>query len=1352
MGSSSSLHQRSTVASSSFLPELDKKKDKVNLSSSKRGHLSSNHLTGGSNRMKSDRNLTVHNKDDHDEIGEYQDKTYEMFQANESKDDNLTSQPKRLKKLALGKNARGQVREYNGTHANAHSTSASHLVDWNVTDPPPTSLIVDLKSPKLPASSIAKSSTLPVIFPTHDTSRLPSSVKRIRPSAPKPIDKDGTAPHVSLTHVVAPSSLPPPTAAIDSSPDMIEDLLSKDELAVLHKKHDPVESRKVITSSNGTAGQRAINKQQSAAESIADANLPYEAGVCRRYETSPFIATSASLSDANTKGFIDLTIDPSARTQAPAEQHLPAMTNRSQPPAQVTNMKSHIASNVSSDSEHSHTSDSGNEDDMDDSTSVYDWIDNVNASRVLSRVSTRGSELAASIPLCKSKHGSFMNVLESASAASSFIRRASIRRSSSEATPDDATPVVLHSNMTSPTKATMPSIFNPTGRSRSNSVDATAFVNHATVVQPAQQADNVVGSSTMTSPAVAAAGSSTFQTTNILSPAQQVYNRISSPLSAIVTSPARSIASTNPLHSPSAAGGQAYTVKETKDVKRNIAQLPRNLNHPKPTTGDWINKRYFVNNYILLDTLGKGSYGEVRLCRDRQYSDLYAMKIISKDMMKKRKNGNTNETYFEDIKREIAIMKKLLHPNVLRLYEVLDDPKVNKLYLVLEYMKKGDLLSYLRDKYDAQSMNTTGSKHQGATQPGNDGTTANAAPATTATTGGKKVKAKPILLDELELWNIFRQVSSGLKYLHYQSVVHGDIKPQNLLVSDDGIVKIADFGISKMLHASGQRLADAGGTPAFMSPELCSGETFSGQLADVWALGATMFMLRFGHPPFVAKTILNLYNKIQNDSLVFPFAIDASLKDLLSRMLEKDPEKRLSLNEVTLHPWLQVPPQPSSSANNKQQLSSLPIQNTETPTALTSGSQQRFQPPKGYDDEKESAMNRPIATVNEDEIYQSIGLGHQSKPVDNELPQDHEDSLDEDIMHTKWGEDVFQIVDEDGAGNDSEEEDDDDKDTVDGDDNDDTSSADDSPMKPSQSPKAPPGRPAAASPIPAIQALSSERMLVMDNEEEERRMKRFQHQIASKKPMSIIKSTSNHSDSSNEELITTKAVLSPAHALISSHSSTILVSKKSSKASLSSTPSRFSGKTPPLGSVPLTSITTGPRPKLSSESRKDSDSLHSLELEDDTDELTMEAFSTLMDTLAMQPKAKDVIAIDESIDLKALRQEAHQQLFPSASRNLQNQIACAFHSEQGHRGNQEDRCVLVLDPSKQLTQPASQCYTIGCIFDGHSGDACAEYLYKNFVPNLIKHEQLVSSDENHLEAVLRDVCKAMDDQVSCLRL
>ena len=120
---------------------------------------------------------------------------------------------------------------------------------------------------------------------------------------------------------------------------------------------------------------------------------------------------------------------------------------------------------------------------------------------------------------------------------------------------------------------------------------------------------------------------------------------------------------------------------------------------------------------------------------------------------------------------------------------MLDDPNVNKLYLVLEYMKKGDLVNLLVKK----------DKEIGGVQVAGG-------------EGGKSNHAMFSSLSDLELWNISRQVVAGVRYLHYQNVVHGDIKPQNVLTGEDGIVKIADFGISKMLSNSGEQVGNAGGT------------------------------------------------------------------------------------------------------------------------------------------------------------------------------------------------------------------------------------------------------------------------------------------------------------------------------------------------------------------------------------------------------------------------------------------------------------------------------------------------------------------------------------------------------------
>eukprot|EP01038_Epipyxis_sp_PR26KG_P004059 gene4059-5802_t len=460
-------------------------------------------------------------------------------------------------------------------------------------------------------------------------------------------------------------------------------------------------------------------------------------------------------------------------------------------------------------------------------------------------------------------------------------------------------------------------------------------------------------------------------------------------------------------------------VKETTDVKRNRAQLPDKLTHAQPTTGDWLKKRYIVNNYILLETLGTGSYGEVRLCKDRTTDKLYAIKIISKDFLKKRKNGINSETYFEDIKREIAIMKKLQHPNVLRLFEVLDDPNVNKMYLVLEYMKMGDLVNILKSRGDDNNDRNDVNVSQPTGEPNIRDTTIAANKA-----GGFTP------LNDLEVWNIFRQVVAGIRYLHFQNVIHGDIKPQNLLLGEDGIVKIADFGISQMLAGSDDKLADAAGTPAFMSPELCERKSFSGQLADVWAIGASIYMLRFGQPPFMAKNILNLHHKIVNDPLVFPWMIDPGLRNLLENILIKDPNERFTLQQIIMHPWLRHPPTPipglyrapnvttgatqSYQGINNNPNNHMAHHHQNANNALNKNDNKQigskglsFMPPPSYIAEEAAAMNNDLVQIDNDELFKSIGMRVRKKE------RSSKSALDNDQVSETKGRESGDVDDDD---------------------------------------------------------------------------------------------------------------------------------------------------------------------------------------------------------------------------------------------------------------------------------------------------------------------------------------------------
>lgn len=143
--------------------------------------------------------------------------------------------------------------------------------------------------------------------------------------------------------------------------------------------------------------------------------------------------------------------------------------------------------------------------------------------------------------------------------------------------------------------------------------------------------------------------------------------------------------------------------------------------------------------------------------------------------------------------------------------------------------------------------------------------------------------------------------------MHAQGIIHRDIKPDNCLVTADDVLKYVDFGVSEMFEKeSPMNIAKSAGSPAFMPPELCvvkHGEV-SGRMADIWSMGVTLFCLKFGQIPFEKSSVMDLYDSIRDDQMEIPAECDPNLADLFKRILEKDPSKRITMDEIRDHPWV----------------------------------------------------------------------------------------------------------------------------------------------------------------------------------------------------------------------------------------------------------------------------------------------------------------------------------------------------------------------------------------------------------------------------------------------------------------
>ncbi|PLW49485.1 hypothetical protein PCASD_01949 [Puccinia coronata f. sp. avenae] len=314
-----------------------------------------------------------------------------------------------------------------------------------------------------------------------------------------------------------------------------------------------------------------------------------------------------------------------------------------------------------------------------------------------------------------------------------------------------------------------------------------------------------------------------------------------------------------------------------------------------------------LNQYLLLRTIGKGSFGNVELAQDTSsfriettetQGKLFAIKEYSKSRMRKRARqlkhhhhptrikartvDDDNSLHLSEselnssegirlVRKEVAIMKKLAHPNIVSLLEVIDTDQ-DSLFFVLELCPYGPVMQ-IHANQAAESERLTESSAR----------------------------------------NVFRQIILGIEYLHFNQVIHRDIKPDNILYFENPKThpfprcKIVDFGVSESFAKPGDdRMHKSAGSPAFLAPEVCLGigEGVHGRIIDIWAMGITLYALVCGRLPFEALSQMELCDKIIHDTPEFPAHLSESLLDLLRRLLNKAPRKRIQMEELRGASWV----------------------------------------------------------------------------------------------------------------------------------------------------------------------------------------------------------------------------------------------------------------------------------------------------------------------------------------------------------------------------------------------------------------------------------------------------------------
>ena len=258
-------------------------------------------------------------------------------------------------------------------------------------------------------------------------------------------------------------------------------------------------------------------------------------------------------------------------------------------------------------------------------------------------------------------------------------------------------------------------------------------------------------------------------------------------------------------------------------------------------------------NYEFISILGMGSYGKVRLYRDRNYKDLlFAIKTLKKE--------GISSYQFNLLKSEVNILSNLDHPNIVKYFGAFEDNYY--VHIVMEYLKGYDLYKIISLK-----------KYTG--------------------------------FDEKDMCEIIQQLLKALSFIHSQNIVHRDIKPENILFAnkkDYSTLKLIDFGLA----TTSSKDTKSVGTPYYMSPETIEGHSYA--KSDIWSVGVIVYLMLTGKYAFQADKGEDLYKKIKTEEIDMNPLIESKCSqeaiDFIQKCLKKNHLERMNTAECLEHPWI----------------------------------------------------------------------------------------------------------------------------------------------------------------------------------------------------------------------------------------------------------------------------------------------------------------------------------------------------------------------------------------------------------------------------------------------------------------